>query len=80
MTSMLELVEASAGVYALSYGPGMDLSPPTLPGWHSRGVDFVTAVLPSRGTHTSFAISSFATLNVQVREYPHATCNTQVFL
>ena len=29
MTSMLELVvEASAGVYPLSYGPGMDLSPP----------------------------------------------------
>ena len=28
MTSMLELVEASAGVYLLSNGPGMDLSPP----------------------------------------------------
>ena len=40
MTSMLELVEASAGVYPLLYGPGMDLSPPTVPGWHSRGVDF----------------------------------------
>ena len=60
MTSMLELVEASAGVYPLSYGPGIR-DAPTLPGWHSRGVDFVTAVLPSRGTHTSFAISSFAT-------------------
>ena len=70
MTSMLELVEASAGVYPLSYGPGMDLSPPTVSGWHSRGVDFMTAVLPSRGTHTSSAISSFATQRVP-------TCNMQ---
>ena len=74
MTTKLELVEASAGVYPLSYGPGMDLSPPTLPGWHSRGVDFVTAVLPSRGTHTSFTISSFATQCTSTRV---PTCNMQ---
>ena len=64
---MLELlVEASTGVYPLSYGPVMHLL--------SRdGSRLRDRVLPSRGTHTSFAISSFATMYKCTYNMQHKT-------
>ena len=62
MTSMLEF---SAGVYPLSYGPGMDLSP-------------VMAFTQGRLRDPPHLVRFATTQCTQAKAYPHATCNNKI--